>query len=267
MGAVIAYELAQYLQSTGAAIPVKLYVSGARAPHFRLNHVPGPEPTREEFIENCGVWKGYRLRSWKTRSLSTRFFPNCAPMRVSIGAMSTARGPLVPMPIQAFGGYRRPEYRIQTTRRLADAHEFGLWCPPISTAAISIWIHPVNASFLITSRTIWRLSAACSRKRDGCTLLAMSTDRPTRRQFAAAAPFLLAAPQIVSGAQANSSLSLGLIGCGNRGMYVSGIFAKHEYLKVTAICDIYQDKLDKAGQSIRERKHTRTITIVLAFGC
>ena len=69
---------------------------------------------------------------------------------------------------------------------------------------------------------------------------------PTRRELAQSA-LLLAAPQIVRGAQANSSLSLGLIGCGNRGMYVSGLFAKHEYLRVTAFCDIYQDKLDKAG--------------------
>lgn len=68
----------------------------------------------------------------------------------------------------------------------------------------------------------------------------------TRRDFAKSA-LLLAAPQIVRGTPANSSISLGLIGYGNRGSYVSGIFAKHEYLRVTAFCDIYQDKLDKAA--------------------
>jgi myo-inositol 2-dehydrogenase / D-chiro-inositol 1-dehydrogenase len=76
-----------------------------------------------------------------------------------------------------------------------------------------------------------------------------ATITPTRRAFAksAAASFLIASPQTVRGAQANSSLTLGLIGCGNRGMYVSGIFAKNEFLRVAAYCDIYQDKLDKAA--------------------
>ncbi len=69
---------------------------------------------------------------------------------------------------------------------------------------------------------------------------------PRRREFvasAAASSLLLLKPETVRGSQANSALTLGLIGCGNRGMYVSGIFAKNEYLKVTAICDIYEDRL------------------------
>jgi predicted dehydrogenase len=41
---------------------------------------------------------------------------------------------------------------------------------------------------------------------------------------------------------------MGLIGCGGRGTYVTGIFQKNEFLKVTAFCDIYQDKLDAAGK-------------------
>ncbi|MBM3760352.1 MAG: Gfo/Idh/MocA family oxidoreductase [Acidobacteria bacterium] len=66
-----------------------------------------------------------------------------------------------------------------------------------------------------------------------------------RRSFLAAstAAFSIVAPQSVRGSQANSALSVGLIGCGNRGMYVSGIFARNEYAKVTKICDIYDDKL------------------------
>ena len=66
-----------------------------------------------------------------------------------------------------------------------------------------------------------------------------------RRSFlaASAAAFSIVAPQSVRGSQANSALSVGLIGCGNRGMYVSGIFARNEYAKVTKICDIYDDKL------------------------
>jgi predicted dehydrogenase len=48
------------------------------------------------------------------------------------------------------------------------------------------------------------------------------------------------------GSQANSALNVGLIGCGNRGMYVSGIFARNEFARIGAICDIYDDKITAA---------------------
>lgn len=50
MGALIAYELAQHLQSAGKPGPIKLYASAARAPHYRLNHVPPPDPSDEAFL-------------------------------------------------------------------------------------------------------------------------------------------------------------------------------------------------------------------------
>ena len=51
------------------------------------------------------------------------------------------------------------------------------------------------------------------------------TDAITRRSLLAAAsgPLILK-PQTVRAAQANSALSVGLIGCGRRGTYVSGLF-------------------------------------------
>jgi predicted dehydrogenase len=66
-----------------------------------------------------------------------------------------------------------------------------------------------------------------------------------RRKFltASTAAFSIVAPQSVRGSQANSALTLGVVGCGNRGMYVSGIFARNEYAKITTICDIYEDRL------------------------
>jgi predicted dehydrogenase len=60
--------------------------------------------------------------------------------------------------------------------------------------------------------------------------------------------FLIAGPGAVRSSQASAALSVGLIGCGNRGMYVSGIFAKNEYAKVTAVCDIYEDRIAQATQ-------------------
>ena len=77
------------------------------------------------------------------------------------------------------------------------------------------------------------------------------TDKPMRRSFitnaGAVAGLVIVKPELVRGSGANSALSLGLIGCGNRGMYVSGIFAGNPSAKVAAICDIYDDRI-KAGR-------------------
>src|SRR3984893_11083030 len=64
----------------------------------------------------------------------------------------------------------------------------------------------------------------------------------------AATGLLILKPQLVGAAQANSALSVGLIGCGRRGTYVTGLFAKNEYAKIAALCDIYDDQLAAATQ-------------------
>jgi predicted dehydrogenase len=76
-----------------------------------------------------------------------------------------------------------------------------------------------------------------------------TTPKTDRRSFVqtSAAGLSILAPATVFGSQANSALTIGLVGCGNRGMYVSGIFAKNEFARVAAICDIYDDRI-KAGQ-------------------
>src|SRR2546425_11566244 len=55
-------------------------------------------------------------------------------------------------------------------------------------------------------------------------------------------------PQSVGGAQANSALSVGLIGCGRRGSYVTGLFAKNEFAKIAYLCDIYDDQIAAASK-------------------
>jgi medium-chain acyl-[acyl-carrier-protein] hydrolase len=51
MGAVVAFELARELRRRGKPLPRVLIASGARAPQFRRGHVPGPAPSRAEFLE------------------------------------------------------------------------------------------------------------------------------------------------------------------------------------------------------------------------
>ena len=81
----------------------------------------------------------------------------------------------------------------------------------------------------------------------------MSKDT-SRRDFlkgsgaAASLGFTILKPQSVRGAPANSALTVGLIGCGRRGTAISGIFARNEFARIAAICDIYDDQLTAAAK-------------------
>ena len=98
----------------------------------------------------------------------------------------------------------------------------------------------------------------------------MQAKNVERRQFlkgsgkAAAAGFTIMAPHLVRGSQANSALTIGLIGCGNRGMYVSGIFARNEFAKFTAIADIYEDRLKVGSEKFSGAKQFRSHQELLA---
>jgi predicted dehydrogenase len=72
----------------------------------------------------------------------------------------------------------------------------------------------------------------------------------SRRGFlsAASAGLLILKPETVRGSQANSALTIGLLGSGRRGTYVAGLFAKNEFARVAALCDIYDDQLAEASK-------------------
>ncbi|MBI1789532.1 MAG: Gfo/Idh/MocA family oxidoreductase [Acidobacteria bacterium] len=71
-------------------------------------------------------------------------------------------------------------------------------------------------------------------------------------------------PHLARGAQANSALSVGVIGVGNRGSYVSGIFAKNEFARIGAICDIYDDQLAAAQKIFSGARTFKNIQDLLA---
>lgn len=77
----------------------------------------------------------------------------------------------------------------------------------------------------------------------------------TRRGFlsgasAAATAFSIVAPQSVRGSQANSKISVGLIGSGNRGSYDAKIVNADPRARVTALCDLFDDRLEKSAATI-----------------
>src|SRR5437588_13133814 len=98
------------------------------------------------------------------------------------------------------------------------------------------------------------------------------TDKTNRRDFfkstrtaaAAALGFTIGRRQSVRGAQGNSALSVGLIGCGRRGSYVTGLFAKNEFAKVAYLCDIYDDQIAAASKLFSGAKAFKNIDDMLA---
>ncbi|MCS7089579.1 MAG: Gfo/Idh/MocA family oxidoreductase [Verrucomicrobiota bacterium] len=54
-------------------------------------------------------------------------------------------------------------------------------------------------------------------------------------------------PSVVRGTAANSAIRLGLIGCGNRGLWIADLFVKHGGYRVTAVADYFTDRVEEAG--------------------
>jgi predicted dehydrogenase len=63
------------------------------------------------------------------------------------------------------------------------------------------------------------------------------------------AAFSVLRPQTVFGSSANSAISLGLIGCGNRGTHVAKSFMSTTDARVVALADLFQVQLRKGAQT------------------
>ncbi|HEY3741371.1 MAG TPA: thioesterase domain-containing protein [Bryobacteraceae bacterium] len=113
MGAIIAYELARHLRKLRRPLPLKLYVSGARAPHYRLNHVPGPEPSEEEFVEQLRRLEGMPASVLADRDALDTLLPQLtADASLYRRYVYTPRDPLA-IPIQAYGGLSDPNIKAE----------------------------------------------------------------------------------------------------------------------------------------------------------
>jgi predicted dehydrogenase len=82
----------------------------------------------------------------------------------------------------------------------------------------------------------------------------------SRRRFigsgslSAAAAFSIVAPQSVRGSRANSQVSFGLIGSGARGTYDAGIVRRDARARVTALCDVFDDRIGRAATQLKIEK-------------
>ena len=79
----------------------------------------------------------------------------------------------------------------------------------------------------------------------------------SRRHFfqktrnAAATGFSIVAPAAVRGSQANSKISVGLVGVGGRGTFDASIFHADPRARVTALCDLFDDRIESGIQKIK----------------
>jgi len=72
--------------------------------------------------------------------------------------------------------------------------------------------------------------------------------RLDRRAFLKrAAALTIVAPGAARGAQANSTLELGLVGCGGRGNWIADLFRKNTATRVVAVADYFPDRAERAG--------------------
>jgi predicted dehydrogenase len=76
----------------------------------------------------------------------------------------------------------------------------------------------------------------------------MTQDNLGRRDFlkAAGAGLMMIRPELVRGAQANSAVRLGLLGCGGRGTTVATGMVKNAGARLVALGDLFEDQLTKA---------------------
>ena len=77
----------------------------------------------------------------------------------------------------------------------------------------------------------------------------------SRREFvaggaAAAASMLFIRPGLVGGAEAESKIKLGVIGCGNRGTWIAKLFVKNGVYDVVACADYFEDRVKTFGEEL-----------------
>lgn len=94
------------------------------------------------------------------------------------------------------------------------------------------------------------------KKKDTCHILA-------RRTFLAgsAATFAVMRPSLVRGSEANSTVNLGLIGCGGRGRWITKLFQQSGKYRWVACADYFQDRVDAMGDQVGIEANRRHATL------
>ncbi len=111
MGAAIAFELSRHLRRRGGPLPAGLFVSGARAPQFRLGHVPAPEPADEEFLDELRRLEGVPAAILENRELLQVILPALRADTELYRNYVYVEEPPLACPIRAYGGAGDPNVK------------------------------------------------------------------------------------------------------------------------------------------------------------
>lgn len=76
----------------------------------------------------------------------------------------------------------------------------------------------------------------------------------------ALASILITTPAVAFGSQANSAVSVGIIGTGNRGRYDTNFLSKDPRTRIAALCDLYMDQIDKTKTDIPSANDAKVFT-------
>ncbi len=99
-----------------------------------------------------------------------------------------------------------------------------------------------------------------SRHKTGGQHKTAPASRIARRAFLAgtsAAAFTIVKPSQVRGTEANSTVALGLLGCGGRGTWIVPLFQQHGRYRLVACADYYPDRLEAAGRKFEVPENRR----------
>ena len=142
MGAAIAFELTRLLRREDRPIPAALLVSGARAPHFRLGHVPPPEPTEEEFLRDLERLEGIPPEVRRNPDLLRVVLPALLADTALYRGYVYREEPPLDCPILAYGGAADPNVRREHLEAWRNE----------TTGAFSLRIFPGGHFFIDSAR-------------------------------------------------------------------------------------------------------------------
>lgn len=113
MGAGVAFELCRYLRRRGLPLPVKLIVSGARAPRYRLGLQPKRAPSDEELLDILQRLEGTPKEALASEELVRMLLPVLrADTTLYRNYVYVPEAPLE-IPISAFGGVEDPNVPVE----------------------------------------------------------------------------------------------------------------------------------------------------------
>jgi len=128
MGAGVSFELARALRSRGLPLPQMLIASAARAPQFRRGHVPPPDSTLEQLLNDLRRLGGIPEELLARPDLLRALMPALeADTRLYRRYVYTEGDPL-PFPIRAYGGVDDPNVRREHLEGWAEQTTAGFAC-------------------------------------------------------------------------------------------------------------------------------------------